>query len=894
MAEIANIIWADGPASNPFMPEKPRIRAWGTWIEQIITAFTSNGGLVYSSLAVLNADLSKAANSMAWVIGDPIAGNNGVYGKVGASGTGSWTRRSDLPFSFIISNNAGAGTPNSIQATTALPVSASSLVWLNIAQSNTASPVTVSFNGATSLSIRTNSGNNVVAGGLVAGMIVLGIVSGSTFRLVSDQASSAIVAAAESAATAAAQSASEAAAWAATVNLPGLGAPLSVMRTNLAGTGRENYDPLATATLASTGQPTNNDFAFPFRDGKYQVANRWADGPFAVEVANRDSSLWTLSNLTRSVSSFTATLLPTTTVGQHTAVVAAPLTLASGDIGYASIIARANGYKFLRVTIDGYDEIVVDLSTASIVKAPSVPSSLMLTTVVSLMGSWVYIAVRYTAAGAFAFNVSYSVNDNTGVSGAPSFAGNGTSSVQVHTASVRQQVTVPSYGILKNDWRGGNSYDIEEIFINGNDGYRYRRTGQGSPVRWSAWALTIDEASIGAPVYLLKEAMQDRNDVRDYLPGINLYSTSGYAVDKFKAAHAAYDDSRPGDGVLRVPRGRIRFGDSFLMSKMNFRMEGAGRQTFDRMAGETTGGAAHPVGGTQIESVGPGSARRWTDIDGGGAADAPRTPLVVAAMPGTKVRGMSFVTPRTGANIWSDGLMVLGGANDCDFEDFNSYGGFTGSGVYISPTMTKFHTAMISMINGYGIGPAIDANLMATGPTNNKFSRFESSGVSAFVVQGTTRGKGSAGQYDGTTWLWGANGLSDTTVENFRFYQFGDQAARLDRGALIYLDYRLFTGGTPNSSGQNIAFRRGRLDGAGRWAIYWENMDVVWFEDIFGETSAAWFSATGKRNVIQRTGAAGGERYFSKSKMFFNYLNPSVGSTETTMPDNYWDGRNVF
>lgn len=880
------------PASGANKPKKREIRALLTGYEQIITAFTSNGGLIYSSLAALNADLAKPVNTMAWVLGDPVVANNGVYGKVGASGVGSWTRRSDLPFSFIVASNSGAGTPNAIQAVTALPVSTSALVWMNIAQSNTASPVMVSFNGATALSMRTNSGNNIVAGGLVAGMIVLGIVSGSTFRLVSDQASSAIVAAAESAATAAAQSAADAAGWAASVNLPGLGAPLSVIRTNLAGTARETYDPLATATLASMGQPTHNDFSFPFRNGNFQVSNRWSDGPFATEAASRDSTTWTLTNLTRSLSSFTATMVPTATIGQHTAVVGTALSLVSGDTGYASIIAKANGYKFLRVSIDGYDDMVVDLTTATIVKAPSVSGSLMLPTVVSLMAGWVYIAVRYTAAGAFSFNVSYAVNDNTGTSGAASFAGDGTSSIQFHTASARQQIMVSSYGVLKNNWRGGNSYDIEEIFVNGADGYQYRRTGQGSPVRWSAWALVFDEVSIGAPAYLLKEAMQDRNDVRDYQTGINLYSTSGNAVDKFKAAVAAYDDSRPGDGVLRIPRGRMYFGDTLFISKMNFRWEGAGRQTWDRMVGESTGSTNHPVGGTQIESVGGGNSRRWTDIDNGGTGDAPRKPLVVVGMPGVKLKGFSLVTPKTGGNIWSDGLMVLGAANHCDFEDFNCYGGFSQSGVWVDNTLSKYNTAMITLLNSHGLGPALIYDLMAAGPTNNKFRKFESAGVSAVKAKGTTRSKGAAGEYTASTWLWAPNGMSDTTFDNFALYQFGDQAARLAGGACISLDHRLFTGATPNNSGQNVAFRRGRIDGAGKWAIYMENIDVVTFDNIFGETSGAWFSATGTRSIIERTAATGADRYFTKSKMFFNYTSPT--ESNVTVASNYWDGRGVM
>lgn len=225
MVQTANTIWRDYntdgvPSSEEYDPKKADIRAWGTWVESIITAFTSGGGLIYTSKASLDADLAHDAHSMAWVIGDPIAANNGVYMKLGASGAGSWTRVADLPFSFIIASDAGAGTPNAIQATTSLPVSPSALVWMNIFEANTASPVTVSFNGGSALTIKTNSGNDVAAGGLVAGVIVMGIVSGSTFRLVSDQASAAIVAAAEAAQAAAeaAQAAAEAAA--AGVNLP--------------------------------------------------------------------------------------------------------------------------------------------------------------------------------------------------------------------------------------------------------------------------------------------------------------------------------------------------------------------------------------------------------------------------------------------------------------------------------------------------------------------------------------------------------------------------------------------------------------------------------------------------------------------------------------------------
>ncbi|WP_457586129.1 hypothetical protein [Ensifer canadensis] len=200
MADTANTVYRDFvtdgvPSSGKNNPGKAAIRRLLTGYETIINAFLSNGGVIYSSKAAMDADLAHAANSMAWVMGDPTVANNGIYRKNGASGAGSWTRVADLPISFIIASDGGAGSPNAIQATTSIPVSGSALIWANIFETNTGSPVTISFNGAAPLTVKTNAGNDPSpAGGLQAGMIVLGIVQGSTFRLVSDQTSAALLA----------------------------------------------------------------------------------------------------------------------------------------------------------------------------------------------------------------------------------------------------------------------------------------------------------------------------------------------------------------------------------------------------------------------------------------------------------------------------------------------------------------------------------------------------------------------------------------------------------------------------------------------------------------------------------------------------------------------------
>lgn len=210
LVKTANAIWRDFvtdgvPASGKWPPHKPEIREWGTWLESFITAFVSNGGLVKTSKASLDSDLAHGADSMAWVIGDATTANNGIYRKVGASGSGSWTRVADLPYSFIRLNDAGAGTANAVVATSSLPLPSSpsaALLVMNVFEANTG-PVTIAANGAAAKALVTNTGNALASGYLQAGMLIAFLDTGTNYRLLTDVVSSAIVAAAEAAQVAA-------------------------------------------------------------------------------------------------------------------------------------------------------------------------------------------------------------------------------------------------------------------------------------------------------------------------------------------------------------------------------------------------------------------------------------------------------------------------------------------------------------------------------------------------------------------------------------------------------------------------------------------------------------------------------------------------------------------
>ncbi|MER9047580.1 hypothetical protein NKH89_09930 [Mesorhizobium sp. M0923] len=125
---------------------------------------------------------------------------------------GNFRLLDDFGTQFLTATNTGG--VNVIVATTPTPVpaiDAGALILLPILATNTATPVTVAFNGEAALPLKTNSGNNPVVGGVAAGSVLLGYKSGATFRLLSDQASAAIQAAAELASAAAQGSAAAAA-----------------------------------------------------------------------------------------------------------------------------------------------------------------------------------------------------------------------------------------------------------------------------------------------------------------------------------------------------------------------------------------------------------------------------------------------------------------------------------------------------------------------------------------------------------------------------------------------------------------------------------------------------------------------------------------------------------
>lgn len=178
----------------------------------------STGALIRNSQANLSTITTPAAGAMAWVIGDATVANNGVYENTGTSGSPVWTRRADLPYGYIYAINVGAGTADAIEVTTAIPIptaDGAAEITVPIVATNTSETVTLSINGETPLPVKTQAGNDPSIGGLTGFIKVIRL--NSTYRMLSDQASAAVLAGAEAAAAAALADADRAEAAAASV-----------------------------------------------------------------------------------------------------------------------------------------------------------------------------------------------------------------------------------------------------------------------------------------------------------------------------------------------------------------------------------------------------------------------------------------------------------------------------------------------------------------------------------------------------------------------------------------------------------------------------------------------------------------------------------------------------
>lgn len=168
-------------------------------------------GSIYQTRSLLNADLSKAAASQAWVYGDPTLTNNGVYRKDGGPNVGSWIRVADLPYSVMPITVTG-GTANAIVGATPLPLPTAAnsfLLILPVSLTNTGN-MTLALNGEAVTTFRGLDGEELAPGYIRSGSSYLITKVGSQYRTISDSRVEQLADAAAASAAAAAASAADA------------------------------------------------------------------------------------------------------------------------------------------------------------------------------------------------------------------------------------------------------------------------------------------------------------------------------------------------------------------------------------------------------------------------------------------------------------------------------------------------------------------------------------------------------------------------------------------------------------------------------------------------------------------------------------------------------------
>lgn len=225
------------PASGAHKPNKRDIRVLMNDMNSRITSAVASSSMVYGTRSALFANLAPEAGTRAEVRNDSTLAYNGIYAKVGDSGSGSWARVSDLPDDIVRLTVTG-GTAEAIEATPTpqLPVTKSNKLYLLRPTATNTGAVTID-DGSGAVPIKTVFGTDLVANSLLVDTENVLVWSTDHYRLIiaASVDASSILADAQAAAISANNSA-------ATIDLPAISA-FSFLGDNDAGTARVSLTP---------------------------------------------------------------------------------------------------------------------------------------------------------------------------------------------------------------------------------------------------------------------------------------------------------------------------------------------------------------------------------------------------------------------------------------------------------------------------------------------------------------------------------------------------------------------------------------------------------------------------------------------------------------------------
>ncbi|MGP9819170.1 hypothetical protein ACTZWW_04065 [Salinarimonas sp. NSM] len=166
---------ADGTARQPSLAES---QLYHMDIERRVVGL-SGGATVFDTRAAMNAYLTPNANTLGYVYADATVASNGIYRKIGGSGTGSWVRIGDLPERTVVFG--GASGSNAVTATPDVPPPTRDLAaTFRIVWPNTNTSTTVTLNG---VRVKDAEGADPAVGDLIGGRIYEMLAFEGVYRL---------------------------------------------------------------------------------------------------------------------------------------------------------------------------------------------------------------------------------------------------------------------------------------------------------------------------------------------------------------------------------------------------------------------------------------------------------------------------------------------------------------------------------------------------------------------------------------------------------------------------------------------------------------------------------------------------------------------------------------
>jgi hypothetical protein len=172
------------PSSGPHEPVKSDIRATLTNMQDLILAAAATTAVIFSTRAGLLATLTYAANTRAEVRSDPTEAFNGIYVKSGNSGSGTWTRVSDLPDSVVRLSVTG-GSANAIQASASpqLPVTKANKIYILTPTATNTNAVTLQVDSDAATDLLSAFGSPLAANSILVDVPYLLVYSDGDYRL---------------------------------------------------------------------------------------------------------------------------------------------------------------------------------------------------------------------------------------------------------------------------------------------------------------------------------------------------------------------------------------------------------------------------------------------------------------------------------------------------------------------------------------------------------------------------------------------------------------------------------------------------------------------------------------------------------------------------------------